>query len=226
MSRSRSRTGRSCARAVAYPDVVPVRDDSRQPLLHAFAEPQRYVHGRSNSHPPVSEGRYFAASGRAGTVQSAGGRSPGVANLRQGTPTRCPPGGAAHAARHHSQRAYSRSSVFISSNSSTMRSRYQSFPSWTMSVPRGVGVALSLVGPLRRAAPGRSPGRADDNRCCGAELSGSSDRFRPSRSAPRPRPWGPSSSSTAVDRSSGFTNSHADETASGINERRPVQFLL
>jgi hypothetical protein len=69
--------------------------------------------------------------------------------------------------------------------------------------------------------------QAGDNRRCGAEGSGSSDR---SRSVQIRSPTTALEAQFFVDRggrkSSGFTNSHADETTSGINERRPIHFLL
>jgi hypothetical protein len=80
-------------------------------------------------------------------ARGAGGRSPGGWPMRAMGPQPVAAGGAAQVARQYSQRAYLGSWVFISSNSSTMRSRYQSLPPWTMSVPRTVGVALSLVSP-------------------------------------------------------------------------------
>jgi len=45
-----------------------------------------------------------------------------------------------------------RVSRFISSNGSTIRSRYQSFPPWTMRTPATVGLAFSATSPWASGA--------------------------------------------------------------------------
>jgi hypothetical protein len=135
--------------------------DPEQYELYRAATPAAIAAGRApitGARRNRSSGSRQSPTGHFGRSASASGEgrcapeAPAAAHPAGGQcvpwdPNPLPPGGAAQVARQYSQRAYLGSWVFISSNSSTMRSRYQSLPPWTMSVPRTVGVALSLVSP-------------------------------------------------------------------------------